>query len=175
MQRTSKKERDKARRIVPQIIIDQILSHLGIDSLRDGDPQCREAKGEALEELPHAIAVFAAEGYAIYSQNSIIELYGMNAELYQMLTKIAMYGDAGLDTITTFRTALSYVLSIYCKAYALINEHEREELFGEALRYLVASYPFFLPSPMQPYPGLDAQGRVQGIQRLTTSGDDLDQ
>jgi hypothetical protein len=160
IQRTPKKERDKNLRVRPAQITTRIIDHLGIATLQDGDMGCKIAKDEALEELPHAISAYAAEGYAIYSQHSVAELFGMHAELYQMLQRIALYGEAGIDTIETFRRAVSYVLDIYCKAYALVTEEEREALFRQALEILVATYPLYLPGGQEKYPHVNNQGRL---------------
>lgn len=160
VQKTSKKIRDKNRQVVPSRIKELIIEHLGIASMQDGDLGCKIAKAEALEELPHAILAFAAEGFAVYAQNSILELYGMHAELYQQLQRIADHGEAGIDTIETFRQALEYVVTTYCTAYALITEEEREAMFRRGYEILVATYPLYPPNDLQKHPGKDSQGRL---------------
>jgi hypothetical protein len=141
---TSQKTRLRNQEASLDEIFKKLSQHLSLHTVQDGDERCRAVKRSAMEELPHAIGMLAAEGYTLYYHHAVTAWQGLNRELYKQLDRISIFGDATSDTINTFIRALSYVVMVYYRAYSIPQDEEREKFFRKALENLVASYPLYL-------------------------------
>lgn len=144
MESTTRKKRIRNQEAGAEEIFNQLCEHLQLNKIEDGDEKCKALKRRAMEELPHAIGQLAAQGYCIYYSNEVTSYEGLNFETYKQLDRISAMADPIGNWISTFKRALRYFVTVYCRAYSIAEETKRDSLFNDALVVLVATYPLYV-------------------------------